>query len=499
MDKTKLSNEEKVICKILFESLTGKCHDIDNFKRKLDFKKIKEIGLKQKIFPIVFDGIVNCLDVNNIKEYQLELAQINLNSKLALQQIKEIDIEFNNNDICYAISKGLSISKRIYKNSLSRICGDIDIIVRQDDFLKSCKILEILGYHEQNYILLNKIATKKIEKEEFYLSHSNECLFVKNGFKAIELKTNIQYIEKDKTDKWLVSTDRIEINGVSFNTFGIWETFENCIVNSFKNLCLPYGIKNDYRLRDLIEPLLFITKYKDIIKQNFDKILEDDQFKYKMVALLDIFVEFFSEEIIELLPPKFNDFSPNKYNLDFMIWKSNIFSRFFNEEKRNAEHMNFRIVNFTKRKESLPIDATNKKHLSVENGMEYFKEKIKYSFEMCGDDLFLKYYIPNSMENVIISQKILKNQDDEKCVVNNIHLYLEKRNCLCDSMQYMITMKTCSKYKIISILFNKKDIAKIKNDSSVIYMATNFYICIDDETICISQLGNEFNFNPYIV
>lgn len=127
-----------------------------------DWEKVFKISKVHQVAPIIYYGIENSkLDVSkDIKERffnsVMESLLVEQNQFLELERVSQ---KLEQNQIDYLPLKGCVI-KKLYPKSEMRLMGDMDILVRQNQFDEVCKIMEALGY-VQDEITENVSAYKK--------------------------------------------------------------------------------------------------------------------------------------------------------------------------------------------------------------------------------------------------------------------------------------------------------------------------------------------------
>jgi hypothetical protein len=107
----------------------------------LDYAEIFEVGKKHQIIPLVYCGIQKLKgdseEVAKFQDYTLRLFYYDFKQIECLNRIEE---EFSNNRIDYMLLKGASI-KKIYPSSELRLMGDIDILIKEEQYEQIRKIL----------------------------------------------------------------------------------------------------------------------------------------------------------------------------------------------------------------------------------------------------------------------------------------------------------------------------------------------------------------------
>lgn len=130
---------------IIKSALTDNPTTIDDM---VDYEELFELSKKHQIIPLVFHGLYkvkgNFEGSEKFKDYTMRLLFHDQNQLYCLRQIEKA---FLSNDIDYMPLKGASI-KSIYPSSELRLMGDIDILIKEEQYEKIRKILPQIGFFE---------------------------------------------------------------------------------------------------------------------------------------------------------------------------------------------------------------------------------------------------------------------------------------------------------------------------------------------------------------
>ena len=107
------------------------------------------------VLPAIYNRFIESglTDVipNELNEHLKEIYTLNINrNKEILKQIDEINQKFHQADIEPVYLKGAAnLLDNLYSNIADRMMGDIDILVKNDDFLEAADLLFNLGYKNE--------------------------------------------------------------------------------------------------------------------------------------------------------------------------------------------------------------------------------------------------------------------------------------------------------------------------------------------------------------
>ena len=335
----KLVNEIGLEENFIYDIANGIDVFICSAYKQVDYKKVFELAMQQRIFPTVYNYLHGKIDPESFILFEKEKLRLKLKNTVLRHQIKSIVSCFQEHDIKFAISKGLAFANEIYEIPFLRDMNDIDIVISSDDYIKGCELLESLGYN---------LADSPKNKTEYYEANRSQCTFVKNGSISVELKDKIQYVRQEDLDRWFDRVEYKEISGLSIPVFCIQDMFINILVNSNKNMSNPYGIDNDYRIRDILELYLFIIKNKSVFTNEYVSVVIEPYYLTSLSCMMDYFEEFFTKENFEKIPLCLKQARIDDYGIDHVKWKSSIVTRLFNTEQRICEHHLFRFEKYSK-------------------------------------------------------------------------------------------------------------------------------------------------------
>lgn len=493
----KLKIEEEIVCDIIngfecAEKFKSDMFVFDNF-----FKIVNE----QKVFPYVYDYLKKTLKGENLQIIEKEAQRLKIKNLITLHQMDIITRAFQKENISFAFSKGLVSAFYTCDNPLLRDMNDIDIVINPQDFISGCKLLERLGYNESFY---NDLCESKLlicSKDEYYSINSSQCTFEKENMLSIELKDKIQYIEKEPIVNWILKSKKISICNVDIPIFEKKSIFKNIIVNSFKNLCSPYGIEHDYRIKDIVEPYFYIIKNLDIFNDNYVEELTNE-FGFKLVAVFGVIREFFTRDNFEKLPKAFQRLKAMEYNQDFMEWEDiHVFERLFDRIKRLSKHSLFRYNNYTNMEKQVVKFSETKEWRQVNQASnEVFFKKVFFKLNKNSGKINISFMLDkNLLENEIIINFRIANTKDEKNVYEEISISMKGIQIKCCNCQKInIKYKKLKHYMLLILEFMQDEFEFTKERSLFFYF--NVSACFSDQrSIQICSEGDIYFFTKYVI
>ncbi len=147
IEENDIQPNQEAILSLLQSSLLGKSAEIPD---GVDWDQVIELSHKAQIVTIIYDAI--CKNQCQVSPEQkarmrdLTLKRI-LRDEMQEEQISRLTDAFGEHKIDYAFLKGASI-KHLYPNSSFRSMGDIDVLIRVEQYDKIKEILTEMGYSE---------------------------------------------------------------------------------------------------------------------------------------------------------------------------------------------------------------------------------------------------------------------------------------------------------------------------------------------------------------
>ena len=246
---------------------------------KIDIEKLYQNIIYHKIFPIVYKNIerysIKFPDIY-IEKLKKEYKNNSLKMMLFLGETASLLSQLEENNIEVIPLKGVSTSYQIYGNIDSRKSCDIDILVKEDEFLKAASILKNNGYVEIIYD--GKSAEKdfeQIKKVSHHISYHNvkKRIDVELHWKKI-ISLNIKEYEKN-----INNFEVIEINGKSIKMFNKIENFL---------YLASHGAKHSWSLLEWLNDLNYILACID--KKGIEEILEKAEKRGCINVILQLFM-----------------------------------------------------------------------------------------------------------------------------------------------------------------------------------------------------------------
>lgn len=278
-----MSPEMQFLISILFSKKINK----QNFKN-VNFDKLIFLASSQLVLPLFYKKLINNKIKSSIKKkfikYLKEIYLINSNrNRELIKEIAYISKILKQNKINHVFIKGaaLAISK-LSKQIGIRMIGDIDILVKKNDFDRTVKILKKNKYQNNKFFY------------NFFDTHHYPRLTRKNKLFAVEIHNNISNKNKIlKVEK--IIDDCLVINKINVPKFinqkiiAIWnfqdgdDGLSKCNY-SLRNYYDVFGIlKNEQVPIQIKNKNLFIKYFT--VASHFG-LIQKTKFKYSKITLI---------------------------------------------------------------------------------------------------------------------------------------------------------------------------------------------------------------------
>lgn len=240
-----------------FRSLLPLEHDFIDF--------LIEIGAYQILYLLKDEDIesYHYLINHNEKRIKKDWSQLLLAEKLSNFIIEKKMAAF--------IVKGPALSYILYDNISGRRYSDLDIFCSKNDIYDLCNYLETIGYRsasieKQDEIQFTRNLRMALFENDFEnVFYSENCIQEIGHRLKVEVKTTDFVFEggllPDQVEKLCSSTQVYTIDGHKVCSLNLEGTFLQLVSNTFRNFDTSTGVQIDFRIRDLIDVLLFIKKY----------------------------------------------------------------------------------------------------------------------------------------------------------------------------------------------------------------------------------------------
>lgn len=140
-----MPNKYKNLFSIIKTALTNASACLDN---ALDIEALFNLSKKHQIIPLVFQGLYKAKgDFEGSEKFKSHTIRLLCHDQNQLYCISQIEHAFIQNGVDYMLLKGASV-KRLYPSSELRLMGDIDILIKEEQYETIRTILPQMGFRE---------------------------------------------------------------------------------------------------------------------------------------------------------------------------------------------------------------------------------------------------------------------------------------------------------------------------------------------------------------
>lgn len=291
-----------------------------------DYNKVIKLSIEQKILCNIYETLCEIDKKTKIKStfyYLMIKNDLSERTELFLKIIKLL----NDNKIEYVVIKGFVLGYLIYCNTTTRIFSDLDIIIKEKDYLN---ILDILI--KNNYKILSYTELTKFIMDEYKI-----VLEYNKKKYTIEVK----FSHRNINDSDILKHNNIKLN--INNTNVITCSYEMNLISQIIYLDLyfnnPNSIINDNKMfiKFYLDLYNYIKKYYNTLNYVYTrKIINKLSLQTKILKLLkEIYIIFNDNQIIEFGKKIIGQ----NYFMKISNFESNIILKIF----RNNEYKKFYI------------------------------------------------------------------------------------------------------------------------------------------------------------
>ena len=250
-----MDNLKKGIITLIKSAITGEKYDLP---KDFDLKNALIVAKKHNIMPLVYNGAYNC-GYDNSQESMLTAFQIVCNNfaihEMQMYELFSIQDQFEKNEISHMVLKGARLKNNCYPNPELRNMGDIDVLIKLEQYQTIKTIMQNLGY------------TEDVESDHELIWRKDKVL--------VELhKRIIPSYNKDYYayfgDGWQLATQKTQGKNFAYEM-----DKNNEFIYLFTHLCKHYR-DSGIGLKHLIDIWMYQIKNKDLdlqyIENEFEKL-----------------------------------------------------------------------------------------------------------------------------------------------------------------------------------------------------------------------------------
>ena len=211
--------------------------------------------------------------------------------------------QLSEHELSYAVVKGVPLSFLLYSEPYARGIGDVDIVVKNEEFARVFNVLISVGYYRAQSSGMKFPVI-------YYGIHHHEIGLVKDCVPCkvyVEIKRSTSAL--DSFEQWWSHVTQKNINGLTLNV--LEDNFEilHLILNAFVNN-ESFSLFQDCRLRDYFD-VAYAIKHINFSWQVVLDAAEDMKVTHQIAAVLRSVKELFSavgeqvDEVLSLIEKKY--------------------------------------------------------------------------------------------------------------------------------------------------------------------------------------------------
>lgn len=290
----------------------------------IDWSYFLSTARKNGVSPIIYyntknsEFFCNLIPTKIIDALKQDYYEISRQNTLISEEVSSIIREIQGAGIRIILLKGIVLAESVYKNIALRPIGDIDILIRNDDYSATKKALSAIDYYpiDSTNPDLTPEVTPFLNTYDFRKKDSQDRLSLHLHWHLVNSSVpSYAYIYKIDMDRIWKETQKISINGIETLTLSLHHQLIYLSEHGFRNL------HSFARLIQLCDIAWFIERYKSAI--NYDLlILDAERFNLNrfLFSALVLVKEYFG---LGIAPEVMDRLKPHK-----MGWGERVFMKF---------------------------------------------------------------------------------------------------------------------------------------------------------------------------
>lgn len=282
-----LKNKPELL--FIIQTLSDKSNTDINLITKFNSEEFIRL-IKHHRLDSIFYKAIKEQNVKLPNDLEVKLSDINKRNKMRMMKLTveliRIHKFFTENNIDYISLKGPALSQQIYGDYTIRNSRDLDILVKEEDFIKASNLLKLLNY--KNNKKFNSI--NKFNYKEFKFINSETKILVELHHRLFNNKYLLPIENQDFSSSQFVKINNINIpilpNKLNFEYIDTHAAAHNWMrmVWSLDILSFKKTDKNNYSLEDFV--IISSEKQLKLFSRMLHLLKLNNSFKYKVQEIL---------------------------------------------------------------------------------------------------------------------------------------------------------------------------------------------------------------------
>ena len=167
-----------------------------------EIDRVKKISIQNKVLPVLSDALFNDGQDNILVSEGNKINSLNeLSFMLRIREYKKLIGTLEDNDVNYALVKGIYIGKKAYNNPFDRVSNDMDFLVQYEHVPIVEQILLEAGY-KQAYLAASGLQEYTRESKIFYIMNTHSIAPFRKVSNNVLYEIDVNFyahMEKEKT------------------------------------------------------------------------------------------------------------------------------------------------------------------------------------------------------------------------------------------------------------------------------------------------------------
>lgn len=324
----------------------------DKLIKDIDWDEIKSVTEKNKIQLLFYRYIYQLIPQEKRGLFDQMYFTLMAQNEILFREFLRINKLFEANKITFALVKGFPLSKMIYDDIYARVTSDLDILVAEQDVKRAYSCISLFGYKQQIFYDRKTKRLITLDSSQYkYGDSSHELQCIKSvstdRYLGVEIKRATSAIPLKHIKSFLNALQKYTIENYTVDSFDLMHSYLHLCSNAYNNSETYMGAYRNTYIRDFLDIIMFVKKYKKIMSWG---ILKDLAAKYEisfkvyavMIRCNELLGEkIVADDILEMFNPSTvigKNYKASGYEID---WGISFLDRISNSEQRFIAVNNF--------------------------------------------------------------------------------------------------------------------------------------------------------------
>lgn len=343
---------KEIIVGFIRDLYFDKTDNRDKLIKDIDWDEIKSVTEKNKIQLLFYKYIYELIPQGKRGLFDQMYFTVMAQNQILFREFLRIKKLFETNKIPFVLVKGFPLSKMIYDDIYARVTSDLDILVAEQDVKRAYSCISSFGYKQQIFYdrKTKRLITVDSSKYKYGdSSHELQCIksVSTDRYLGVEIKRATSAIPLKHIKSFLNDLQKYTIQNYTVDSFDLMHSYLHLCSNAYNNSETYMGAYRNTYIRDFFDIIMFVKKYKKIMKWD---ILKNLAAKYEISSKVYVVMvrcnellgeKIVADDILELFNPSTvigENYKASCYEID---WEISFLDRMSNRGQRFIAVNNF--------------------------------------------------------------------------------------------------------------------------------------------------------------